>query len=304
MAARSRKKRRVAEERPTLIGQSTAFLELVRRVDAVAPTESTVLLSGEDGVGKTLIATAVHDRSARRSRPAVVVNAAAVRDIRSALFGREEGALARGASGGTLILEEVGQLDVAIQARLLQWLDRREFPPEHSRRSVRVIATTNVDLTEGVEAGWFLAELLARLNVCALNVPPLRDRPEDIPILARYYLECNARKFGKQIRDFSPRALVSLMRYPWPGNVRELSHKIQRAVVRCTGSFLEVEPDPSKAEWTDEAERQYIRALIKSTNDVIGGPHGAAVLYGYGLRPRVPRSVLKWFRAMGSPNCA
>jgi DNA-binding NtrC family response regulator len=308
MAARSRKKRRVAEERPTLIGQSAAFLELVRRVDAVAPTESTVLLSGEAGVGKTLIATAIHDRSARRGRPAVVVDAAAVQDIRSALFGRKGGALARVAKGGTIIFEEVGQLDMEIQARLLQWLDTREFIPEHSRRSVhtdaRVIATTNVDLTEGVEAGWFRAELLVRLNVCALNIPPLRDRPEDIPILARYYLECNARKFGKQIRDFSPRALVSLMRYPWPGNVRELSHNIQRAVVRCTGSFLEVEPDPSKAEWTDEAERQYIRALIKSTNGVIGGPHGAAVLYGYGLRPRVPRSVLKWFRAMGSPNCA
>ena len=118
MAASSRKKRRVAEERSTLIGQSAAFLELVRRVDAVAPTESTVLLSGEAGVGKTLIATAIHDRSARRGRPAVVVDAAAVRGIRSALFGRKGGALARAAKGGTVIFEEVGQLDMEIQARL------------------------------------------------------------------------------------------------------------------------------------------------------------------------------------------
>ena len=205
-------------------------------------------------------------------------------------------------------LLDVGQLDMEIRARLLQWLDTREFIPEHSRRSVhtdaRVVATTNVDLTEAVEVGWFRGELLSRLNVCALNIPPLRDRPEDIPVLARYYLECNARRFGKQIRDLSPRALASLMRYGWPGNVRELSHRIQRAVVACTGSLLEVEPVPSKVEWTENRERQYVRALLKSTNGVIGGPHGAAVLYGYGLRPRVSRSVLKWFRAMGSPNCA
>jgi len=308
MAARLWKKRRIAEERPTLIGQSAAFLKLVRRVDAVAPTESTVLLSGEAGVGKTLIATAIHDRSARLGRPAVVVDAAAVQDIRSALFGRKGGALARAAKGGTIIFEEVGQLDMEIQARLLQWLDTREFIPEHSRRSVhtdaRVVATTNVDLTEAVEVGWFRGELLSRLNACALNIPPLRDRPEDIPVLARYYLECNARRFGKRIRDLSPRALASLMRYGWPGNVRELSHRIQRAVVACTGSLLEVEPVPSKVEWTENRERQYVRALLKSTNGVIGGPHGAAVLYGYGLRPRVPRSVVKWFRAMGSPNCA
>jgi len=303
MPAHSRKRRRVAEDRLHLIGQSAAFRELVRQVDAVAPSESTVLLSGEAGSGKTLIAAVIHDRSARRGRPLVEMNCATTSDVRRALFG-QNGAFAMAAKGGTILLEEIGLLDLESQAGLVQVLERREFIPERSRRGVRVdarvIATSNVDLTEAVAEGRFRGDLLAGLKVCLLYVPPLRDRPDDIPILARYYLDRNARRFGKQIHDLSPGALAALMRYTWPGNVRELSHNIQRAVVRCTGSLLEVEPDPSRAEWTDEWEREYIRALIRSTRGVIGGPHGAAVLYGYGLRPRVSKSFLEWFRAMGS----
>jgi len=303
MPAHSRKRRRVAEDRLHLIGQSAAFRELVRQVDAVAPSEATVLLSGEAGSGKTLIAAVIHDRSARRGRPLVEMNCATTSDVRRGLFGHN-GAFGGAANGGTICLEEVGLLDLESQARLVQALERREFIPERSKRcvrlDVRMIATTNVDLTEAVEYGRFRADLLAALNVCSLSVPPLRDRPDDIPILARHYLDRNARRFGRQIRDLSPGALAALMRYTWPGNVRELTHSIQRAVVRCTGSLLEVEPDPRKTEWTDEWERQYIRALIRSTKGVIGGPRGAAVLYGHGLRPRVSKPFREWFRAMGS----
>jgi len=239
-----------------MVGSSLALLAALRKVDQVAPADTTVLVSGETGTGKELVARAVHDRSTRRGRPLVKVNCSAIAAglVESELFGHVKGAFTGAidrrvgrfelADGGTLFLDEVGELPLETQVKLLRVLQEREFEPVGSSRSlrvdVRVIAATNRDLAEAVRAGRFRADLFYRLNVFPIEVPPLRERRTDIPQLATFFVSRFARKFGKRVEAVSKETLDRLMAYPWPGNIRELQNVIERAVVLSSGPSLEL----------------------------------------------------------------
>ncbi len=239
-----------------MVGSSLALLAALRKVDQVAPADTTVLVSGETGTGKELVARAIHDRSTRRGRPLVKVNCSAIAAglVESELFGHVKGAFTGAidrrvgrfelADGGTLFLDEVGELPLETQVKLLRVLQEREFEPVGSSRSlrvdVRVIAATNRDLAEAVRAGRFRADLFYRLNVFPIEVPPLRERRTDIPQLATFFVSRFARKFGKRVEAVSKETLDRLMAYPWPGNIRELQNVIERAVVLSSGPSLEL----------------------------------------------------------------
>src|SRR5206468_2097412 len=240
-----------------MVGSSPALLAVLRQVDRVAPTDSTVLVSGETGTGKELIARAIHDRSARRGRPLVKVNCSAISAglVESELFGHVKGAFTGAierrigrfelADGGTIFLDEVGELPPETQVKLLRVLQEREFEPVGSNRTVRVdvriIAATNRNLHEAVEAGRFRADLFYRLNVFPLAVPALRERPSDIPLLAMFFLARFAKKFGKRIENVRDDTMQRLVQYSWPGNVRELQNIVERAVVLTRGPVLELD---------------------------------------------------------------
>ncbi len=242
-----------------MVGSSLALLAALRKVDQVAPADTTVLVSGETGTGKELVARAIHDRSTRRGRPLVKVNCSAIAAglVESELFGHVKGAFTGAidrrvgrfelADGGTLFLDEVGELPLETQVKLLRVLQEREFEPVGSSRSlrvdVRVIAATNRDLAEAVRAGRFRADLFYRLNVFPIEVPPLRERRTDIPQLATFFVSCFARKFGKRVEAVSKETLDRLMAYPWPGNIRELQNVIERAVVLSGGPSLALGSD-------------------------------------------------------------
>jgi formate hydrogenlyase transcriptional activator len=242
-----------------LVGSSAALLATLRRVEQVAPGDTSVLVLGETGTGKELIARAIHNRSTRRDRPLVKVNCSAISAglVESELFGHVKGAFTGAlerrigrfelADGGTIFLDEIGELPLETQVKLLRVLQEREFEPVGSSRTlhvdVRVIAATNRDLEEAVRAGRFRADLFYRLNVFPIRVPPLRDRREDIPQLVTFFLAGFARKFGKRITGISPETMERLASYAWPGNVRELQNVIERAVVLCDGPFLELDRD-------------------------------------------------------------
>jgi len=240
-----------------LIGTSDPWQRLMQQVRAVAATDSTVLVTGETGVGKELIARALHVGSSRRSRPLVKVNCAAISAglVESELFGHVKGAFTGAfekrvgrfelANGGTLFLDEIGELPLDSQVRLLRVLQEQEFEPVGSsttqRVDVRVIAATNRNLSECVQNGTFRADLFFRLNVIPLLVPPLRERTQDITPLALHFLARAARKTGKPIRGIGTAALEQMLRYEWPGNVRELENLIERAVVLSPGPALDLE---------------------------------------------------------------
>jgi PAS domain S-box-containing protein len=240
-----------------MVGSSPALLATLRRVEQVAATDSTVLISGETGTGKELVARAIHDRSARRARPLVKVNCAAISAglVESELFGHVKGAFTGAlerrhgrfelADGGTLLLDEVGELPLETQVKLLRALQEQEFEPVGSSRSVRVdvrvLAATNRDLAEAVRAGRFRADLYYRLAVVLVEVPPLRARRSDIPQLVMFFLTRFAKRFGKAIDVVSRETMERLMEYPWPGNIRELQNVIERAVVLADGPVLELD---------------------------------------------------------------
>jgi formate hydrogenlyase transcriptional activator len=324
-----------------MVGSSPALLDVLRRVESVAPTDLSVLVYGETGTGKELIARAIHDRSARRDRPLVKVNCSAIPTglVESELFGHVKGAFTGAlerrigrfelANHGTLFLDEVGELPPEVQVKLLRVLQEQEFEPVGSSRTlrvdVRVIAATNRDLGEAVEAGRFRSDLFYRLNVFPLQVPPLRGRRSDIPQLVMFFLSRFSKRFGRTIDRVSEETMARLVGYAWPGNIRELQNVIERAVVLCEGPVLELDrdllpaaPRPRSVEDADgavraglpgtegpdpaattaasfptleEMERSHILTALRQTGGVIEGPKGAARILS--LHPNTLRSRME-----------
>ena len=237
-----------------IVGHSRAVAEVVRRIELVSASRSTVLIMGETGTGKELVARAVHNRSARRDMPFISVNCAAIPEtlLESDLFGHVRGAFTnamatkRGkfslANRGSIFLDEIGTMGVGLQAKLLRVLQEREFEPLGAERTervdVRVIAATNRDLRQLVDEGRFQDDLFYRLHVIPIVVPPLRERIEDVPILAEYFVEKHATRNGRRIDALEDGVIASLQEYHWPGNVRELENTIERAVVLTTGPLI------------------------------------------------------------------
>jgi two-component system response regulator HydG len=300
-----------------LIGRSPTFLEMMDVVSRVAPVDSTALLLGESGTGKELLADLLHESSPRRSGPLVKVACAALAEgvLEAELFGSEKGAYTGAyarrkgrfelADGGTLFLDEVGEIPLALQVKLLRVLQEGEFErvggSETIKTNVRVITATNRNLEAEVEAGAFREDLFWRLNVIAIRVPPLRDRPDDIPMLAQHFLEKSARQTGRH-RDlaFAPEVMPLLVAYRWPGNVRELENAIERAVVLARSSVvtpadlpealrrLEGEPTPERRPVIRFEVGQSLETLereaIRRTLDAVGGNREAAAsILGIGL---------------------
>jgi formate hydrogenlyase transcriptional activator len=289
-----------------IVGASPAIRRVLRQAEVVAPTDTTVLIQGETGTGKELIARAIHHLSARRERTLVKINCAAIPMglLESELFGHEKGAftgaIARKvgrfelAHQGTLFLDEVGDIPLELQPKLLRVLQEQEFERLGSNRTVRVdvrvVAATNRNLAEMVAAREFRSDLFYRLNVFPLQLPPLRERREDIPLLVRFFLQRHALRLKKPVTSIAPEALEALVRYPWPGNVRELENFMERAVLLSPGSELQVPADALSgladgavaegAVTLAEAEREHILRVLRQTNWVIGGPGGAAAKLG------------------------
>ena len=243
-----------------MVGVSPAMMELQQLIDKVAPSRASVLLLGQSGTGKTLIARIIHEMSTRARCPFVKINCAALPEalLESELFGHEKGAFTGAtqakpgrfeeADGGTAFLDEIGELSLKLQAKLLRFLQEREFERLGGTRTRRVdarmIAATNRDLAEAVNEGAFRGDLYYRLNVFPIQVPPLHDRREDIPLLADYFLEKAAREYGKPLH-FTPRSIEVLQDYPWPGNVRELENLIERLAIMMEGPLIDIKQLPS-----------------------------------------------------------
>jgi DNA-binding NtrC family response regulator len=237
-----------------IIGRSRAMEEIILRAERVAETKSTVLITGETGTGKELVARAIHDRSAQRDMPLIKVNCAAIPEslLESELFGHVRGAFTGAtttkkgkfalADGGSIFLDEIGTMSPALQSKLLRVLQEREFEPLGAERTervdVRVIAATNRDLRQMVAEGRFQEDLFYRLNVIPIELPPLRERREDIPALVEHFVKKHAQRIGRRLEGVDDGALAALQQYDWPGNVRELENTIERAVVLSTGPVL------------------------------------------------------------------
>lgn len=244
-------------DRGNLIGRSEAMTKLLETVAQVAPSEATVLITGESGTGKELIAGVIHFNSPRRKGPFVKINCAAITEtlLESELFGHEKGAFTgadrrkegkfRQADGGSIFLDEVSEMSPAMQVKLLRVLQEREIVrvggDEATRIDVRVIAATNRDMVKDVETGRFREDLYYRLNVVTLEVPPLKERKEDIPLIAQHYLRLFAEKNHKNIKGFTPQAMDKMLKYAWPGNVRELINAVERGVVLSRAEYLDGE---------------------------------------------------------------
>jgi formate hydrogenlyase transcriptional activator len=292
-----------------IIGESAALKRILRQVQTVALTDSTVLIQGETGTGKELIARAIHNLSTRCERTLVKVNCAAIPTglLESELFGHEKGAFTGAiaqrigrfelANGGTLFLDEVGDIPLELQPKLLRVLQEQEFERLGSTRTLRVdvrlVAATNSNLAERVDGKQFRRDLYYRLNVFPVTIPPLRERREDIPLLVRYFAQKYARRMKKPIHTVPAKTMSALVDYHWPGNVRELENFVERAVILSRGSEFEVPlaelkqqtnlapPNSSAAVSTlERAEREHILRTLGETNWVIGGPSGAAVRLG------------------------
>ena len=299
-----------------IVGKSPALQAVLKRVAKVAPADTTVLISGETGTGKELIARAIHKRSHRASRPFVSVNCAAIPTtlIASELFGHEKGAFTGAvqrrpgrfelADGGTIFLDEIGELPAETQVTLLHVLQEREFERIGGSRTiqvdVRVIAATNRDLEKAIAEGAFRSDLFYRLNVIPIEIPPLRERKEDIATLVEYFIQIYARKTGKKITTIEKRTLDSLESYAWPGNIRELQNVIERSVIVCDGGRFSVDPSwlslecsgsppgvVSIARKSAAEEREVIEKALAATAGRVAGPTGAAVMLG------VPRQTLE-----------
>jgi two-component system response regulator HydG len=262
----------VGFETGDIIGRSRAMVELLKTVALVAPSEATVLITGASGTGKELIAGTIHLNSPRREQPFVKVNCAAITEtlLESELFGHEKGAFTgadrrregrfRLAHGGSIFLDEISEMSVAMQAKLLRVLQEKEIQrvggEEVLKVDVRVIAATNRDLQEGIQAGRFREDLYYRLNVVPLHVPALRERRDDVPLLAQHFLVTFAEKNRKLIKGFTPQAMDMIVRYDWPGNVRELMNAVERGVILCRGEYVSEGdlPLPLREEMTREPE--------------------------------------------------
>jgi formate hydrogenlyase transcriptional activator len=286
-----------------IVGQSSALRHVLNLVETVAPSDSTVLLLGETGTGKELIARAIHDRSRRKHRTFVKLNCAAIPTglLESELFGHERGAFTGAISQkigrlelsdqGTLFLDEVGDIPIEIQPKLLRALQEREFERLGSTRTqkvnVRLVAATNRDLEKMIESREFRSDLYYRLNVFPIRVPPLRERPDDIPLLVRYFTQKYGRRMEKQIESVPASAMKKLAGWRWPGNIRELENFIERSVILTHGTALQVpisELDNGKAPavtGTHEAnQRDEIIRILKETKGRVAGPQGAATRMG------------------------
>jgi formate hydrogenlyase transcriptional activator len=288
-----------------IIGNSAALESVLEQVEQVAPTDSTVLVQGETGTGKELIARAVHNLSARCGRPFVKLNCAAIPFdlLESELFGHERGAFTGAiaqkigrfelADKGTLFLDEVGDIPPGLQPKLLRVLQEQEFERLGSTRThqvdVRLVAATNRNLVDMVKRNEFRSDLYYRLNVFPVLLPPLRERREDIPALVTHFVEIHARRMGKQIEHIPPETMSALASYEWPGNIRELQNLIERSVILSTGAVLRpplaelkhcFEVQSMEAITLEEAERDHIRKTLESTRWVVAGPNGAAARLG------------------------
>jgi len=255
-----------------IIGRSPSMTRLFETVALVAPSEATALIVGESGTGKELIANAIHQNSPRKDRPFIIVNCAALPEtlLESELFGHEKGAftgaIARKqgrfqlAHNSSIFLDEIAEMTPATQAKILRVLQEREFEPVGSTQTIkvatRVIAATNKNLEEEIQAGRFREDLYYRLNVVTVDVPPLRQRREDIPLLADFFLKQYAQKNRRLIKGFTPRATDLLMRYEWPGNVRELENIIERAVIMARGEMITPLEFPNDLQNLDEALKE------------------------------------------------
>ena len=287
-----------------IIGQSDGLKYVFYRAEQVAPMNTTILILGETGTGKELIAAAIHNMSPRKERPLITVNCAALPGnlIESELFGREKGAFTGAdtrqvgrfevAHGSTLCLDEIGELPLELQAKLLRVIQHNEFERLGSSQTikvdVRIIATTNRNLEDEVRKGRFRQDLYYRLNVFPITVPPLRQRKEDIPLMVQAFIERYSRKLGKQITSIQKETMKALQDYPWPGNVRELESIIERAVILCPGPVLQLAdkleisslPLSSAVRTLEETERNQILKILSETRWRIEGTDGAAAILG------------------------
>jgi formate hydrogenlyase transcriptional activator len=288
-----------------IIGNSPALESVLEQVERVAPTDSTVLIQGETGTGKELIARAIHNLSVRCGRPFIKLNCAAIPFdlLESELFGHERGAFTGAiaqkvgrfelADKGTLFLDEVGDIPPGLQPKLLRVLQEQEFERLGGTRThqvdVRLVAATNRNLADMVKRSEFRSDLYYRLNVFPLPLPALRARCEDIPALAGHFVEIYARRMGRQIEHISPETMSALISYQWPGNIRELQNFIERSVILTSGSVLyaplaslksAAEAESLGAITLEDAERDHIRKILDQTRWVVAGPNGAAARLG------------------------
>jgi formate hydrogenlyase transcriptional activator len=283
-----------------IVGQSSALRHVLQLVETVAPSDSTVLLLGETGTGKELIARAIHERSRRKDRTFVKMNCAAIPTglLESELFGHERGAFTGAitqkvgrlelADQGTLFLDEVGDIPIEIQPKLLRALQEREFERLGSTRTkkvdLRLVAATNRNLEKMIEAREFREDLFYRLNVFPIRIPPLRERPEDIPLLVRYFAQKYARRMEKRIESIPTATMKKLSRWHWPGNIRELENFIERSVILSQGPALQVPVGELTNHAkiapvvtpTDSAQRDQIIEVLRQTGGRVAGPKGAA----------------------------
>jgi formate hydrogenlyase transcriptional activator len=298
-----------------IVGSSPALKSVISSIKIVAPTDSTVLITGETGTGKEMVARAIHKSSQRAGQPFITVNLASIPPslVASELFGHEKGAFTgalqqrRGrfelAHSGTIFLDEIGELPPETQVALLRLLQERQFERVGGSRviptDVRIVAASNRDLAGAIASGTFRADLFYRLNVFPIHVPPLRDRKEDIPMLIDYFVKRYADKIGKQIRKIDKKTLKLCQSYRWPGNIRELQNIVERSVILCTGDTFWVEEtwfssqaaprlkrSSSLTRTVKDYEKELIEAALARSNGKVAGPNGAAVKLG------IPRSTL------------
>lgn len=288
-----------------IIGTSPSLRSVLEQAALVAPTGSTVLIQGETGTGKELVAQAIHSLSARRTAPFIKLNCAAIPAalMESELFGHERGAFTGAltqrlgrfemANGGTLFLDEIGDLALDLQVKLLRVLQEQEFERLGSSRTIRVnvrlVAATNRDLSRMVEEKEFRADLFYRLSVFPISLPPLRDRTEDIPALAGHFLSRFSKQMNKAVHHMATQTMDAMLAYDWPGNIRELQNFIERGVILSPGPIFEAPFLPSRRQEAnvqairktlDEATRDHVLQTLEETKWVVGGRHGAAARLG------------------------
>jgi len=288
-----------------IIGNSRGLRSVLEQVDLVAPTDSTVLIQGETGTGKELIAQAIHQSSQRRNAPFITLNCAAIPAtlLESELFGHERGAFTGAvmqrmgrfemANGGTLFLDEIGEIALDLQVKLLRVLQEQEFERLGSTRTtrvnVRVVAATNRDLLQMIEAKEFRADLYYRLSVFPVCLPPLRERSDDIPALARHFMATCSQRMNKHVEHIPPETMEAMLAYDWPGNIRELQNFIERGVILSVGSIFQPPFTPSRRQskgvpsgrkTLEDAMREHILQALDQTKWVLGGRNGTAAYLG------------------------